>query len=322
MGVIGVRGVSWLVWRQHRTALWALLATTALVGGYLAYGALAARADLPRLDGCTGAAAEHSRRCTDALVAFQQQHQYPLRTALQCLLLLPLLFGLFLGGPLFAQEWESGTHRTALAQSVTRTRWFLAKLAVPVTLTVLFSGLITAAATWWWHTVAAPLGSTFPWYGPMPYDAIGPAATAKAVLMLLIGITLSLLVRRTVGAMGATVAVGAVVLFALEQGRGALWPVAEGRVHDLDGDPAPAGAWHLDGGLLSAGGRRMADLPDCFTATDEAQCLTAHGATGRWAEYHPSAHLWPLQWTETALCLTAAAALALFCHWWTRRRLT
>ncbi|MFI5987270.1 ABC transporter permease subunit [Streptomyces sp. NPDC051555] len=322
IGVRGVSGVSWLVWRQHRTALWALLATTVLVGGYLVSGALAAHTDLPGLDGCTGAAAEHSRRCSDALTTFQMRHQHPLRTALQGLLLLPLLFGLFLGGPLFAQELECGTHRTALSQSVTRTRWFLAKLAVPVTLTILFSGLITAAATWWWHTVATPLGSTFPWYGPMPFDAVGPAPTAKAVLMLLIGITLSLLVRRTVGAMGATVAVGAVVLFALEQARGALWPVAEGRVYDVGGDPAPSGAWLLDEGLLSTGGRRMADLPDCLAATDPTRCLTAHGAAGRWAEYHPSAHMWPLQWTETALCLTAAVALALFCHWWTRRRLT
>ncbi|MGW6708210.1 ABC transporter permease subunit [Streptomyces sp. NPDC054956] len=319
--MIGVRGVNWLVWRQHRTTLWALLAVTALVAGYLLYGGFGARGDLSLIDGCSGAA-EHVQRCNEALPAFQQQHQHPLRRALQALLLLPLLFGLFLGGPLFAQELETGTYRTALSQSVTRTRWFLAKLAVPVTLTVLFSGLITAAATWWWHTVATPLGSAFPWYGAMPYGAIGPAPVAKAVLMLLIGITLSLLVRRTVAAMGATAAVGAVVLFALEQVRSALWPVVEGSVRNLNGAASPADAWLLGDGLLSTGGRRMADLPKCFAAEDHGQCLAANGAAGRWAEFHPRSHLWPLQWMETGLCLAAAAALALFCFWWARRRLT
>ncbi|MFD9406457.1 ABC transporter permease [Streptomyces sp. NPDC059989] len=318
-----MKGVTWLVWRRHRTARWALLAGTALVAGYFAYGAYgAADAVVRQLDGCTGAGAENSRRCMDALTDFQQQHQYPLRRPLQVLVLLPLVFGLFLGAPLFAQELESGTYRTALAQSVTRTRWFLANLAVPAALTVLFAGLVTAAATWWWHTVAVPLGSRFPWYGLMPYDAIGPAPVAKAVLMLLVGIALSLLIRRTVAAMGAALAVGGILLFALERMRAALWPSVLVRQQGADVPGAPDGAWVLGEGLLSAEGRRIPDVPRCWGAEDYGQCLARHGATGRWAEYHPQAHLWPLQWVETGLCLAVAAALAAGCFWWTRRRLT
>lgn len=322
-----LRGVTWLVWRQHRTAWWSLLAGSALVAGFFLLGRHGAADALPRLDGCTGAAAAEaaageSARCMDALTAFQQQHQYPLRRPLQILLLLPLVFGLFLGAPLFAHELESGTHRTALAQSVTRTRWFLAKLAVPAALTVFFAGLVTAAATWWWHTVAGPLGSRFPWHGLMPYDAIGPAPVAKALLMLMVGITLSLVVRRTVAAMGATVAVGAVLLFALEQVRAALWPTVVTLRQGTTGAVAPDGAWILGQGLVSSTGERVPDVPACFASGDYGQCLADRGVTGQWAEYHPRSHLWPLQWMETGLCLTAAGVLVLVCYWWTRRRLT
>lgn len=317
-----VRGVTWLVVRQHRTAIRALLAGAVLVAGYCVLGRYGAAADVARLDGCTVLAAEGSPRCAEALLAFQREHQYPLRTPFQALALLPLVFGLFLGGPLFASELESGTHRTALAQSVTRTRWFLAKLAVPVGLTVLAGGLVAAAATWWWYEVSVPLGRWFPWHGWMPYDAIGPAALARALLLLMVGVTFSLVLRRTVAAMGATLAVGAALLFALEQVRSHLWPPVVSVWQGARGPATMGDSWPLGQGLVTSTGRRIAELPECFRAEEYGRCLTEHGITGEWARYHPRSHLWPLQWTESVLCLALAAGLALLCYWWTRRRLT
>src|SRR4051794_2330304 len=40
----------------------------------------------------------------------------------------PALIGLFWGAPLVARELETGTHRLAWTQGVTRTRWLLWKL--------------------------------------------------------------------------------------------------------------------------------------------------------------------------------------------------
>ncbi|WP_329376203.1 ABC transporter permease subunit [Streptomyces sp. NBC_01351] len=318
-----VRGVTWLVVRQHRTAMWTLLAGSAALAGYFLLGRYgAADAVAQQLAGCTGPAAEHSPRCADALTAFQQEHQYPLRQPLQALALLPLVLGIFLGGPLFAAELESGTYRTALSQSVTRTGWFLAKLAVPAALTVLVSGLVTVTATWWWHEVAGPLGSRFPWHGWMPYDAIGPAAVAKALLMLMTGIALSLVLRRTVAAMGATLAVGAALLFALERVRSSLWPAVVTQWRGTEGSDRLGDSWVLGQGLLTSAGQRVGDLPHCLRAEDFQQCLARNGIVGEWARHHPPSHLWPLQWAETGLCLVLAAVLGLFCFWWTRRRLT
>ncbi|WP_432076212.1 ABC transporter permease subunit [Streptomyces wuyuanensis] len=317
--MIGVRGVTWLVWRQHRAALWALLALTALVSGYLAYGAYESAEAARALDGCAGQDA--APQCSQVLVDFQQEHQYPLRLPLQLFLLLPLLLGVFLGAPLFAQELESGTLRTALSQSVSRVRLLRAKLAVPVMLTLFAAGVITACATWWWHTVAGAVGSNFPWYMPIPFDAVGPAPVAKALLVLVIGATLSLLLRRTVAAMAATAVVGTCALFALEQVRGGLWPTVTAQRSGLRADPAPSGAWSFEDGLVIAG-RRVPRSGECFAADDYEQCLAGKGVTGHWAEFHPASHFWPLQWAETGLCLAAAAALAGLCVWWTRHRLT
>ncbi|NXY96104.1 ABC transporter permease subunit [Streptomyces sp. BR123] len=318
-----VRGVTWLVVRQHRTAIWALLTGAVLLAGYFLIGRYgAADAVTQQLAGCTSPATEHSRQCSDALIAFQQEHQYPLRQPLQALALLPLVLGLFLGGPLFASEVESGTYRTALSQSVTRTRWFLVKLAVPVTLTVLVSGLVTASVTWWWHEVAGPLGSRFPWHGWIPYDVMGPAAVAKALLMLMAGATLSLVLRRTVAAMGATLALGAGLLLALERVRSSLWPTVITQRQDTKASDELADSWLLGDGLVTSSGQRVADLPQCMRAEDFQQCLAQHGITGQWAEHHPRSHLWPLQWMESGLCLALVALLGLICFWWTRHRLT
>ncbi|MEU5811448.1 ABC transporter permease subunit [Streptomyces sp. NPDC047718] len=318
--MIGVRGVTWLVWRQHRAALWALLALTVLVGGYLAYGGYTAAEAVRALGGCAGQ--DSAPQCSQALTDFQQEHQYPLRLPLQLLLLLPMLLGVFLGAPLFAQELESGTLRTALSQSVSRARLLRAKLAVPVMLTLVAAGVITACATWWWHTVAGAVGSEFPWYMPIPFDAVGPAPVAKALLVLMIGVTLSLLLRRTIAAMAATGTVGGSALFALEQVRGGLWPTVIAQRSGLGADAAPGDAWLFDDGLVVAAGRRVPQSGECFAADDYKQCLAGKGVTGHWAEFHPSSHFWPLQWAETGLCLAAAAALAGLCFWWTRHRLT
>ena len=48
------------------------------------------------------------------------------------LAVVPAVIGVFWGAPLVARELETGTHRLAWNQSVTRTRWLAAKLGVAV----------------------------------------------------------------------------------------------------------------------------------------------------------------------------------------------
>ncbi|WP_234476228.1 ABC transporter permease [Streptomyces sp. MBT65] len=231
-----------------------------------------------------------------------------------------MVFGLFLGGPQLAQEWESGTYRTVCTQSVTRLRWFAAKLLLPVTLTVLISGTIAAATTWWWRPAGSLLGGWFPWWQWYPYDGVGPVVVGLSVLSLLIGVTAGLILRRTVLAMGATVVLSAAAMYLLEQVRAHLLPTTLATVQHTTDSAAPSNAWVLAEGAVDAAGRKVSDPPGCYAVDDYTKCLVRHGRTGRWAEFHPSSHLWPLQWAETGLCLLAAGALAGVCVVWIRRR--
>ncbi|MBW8797563.1 MAG: ABC transporter permease [Streptomyces sp.] len=314
-----LRGLTWLIWRQNRTAFWIALAAAAAVAVYAAvqHQHVAAAVSAHHLDACHGR--ETSAGCLRNLLGFERDHQFPLRRPLQAMLLLPFLFGLFLGGPQLAQELESGTYRTVATQSVTRTRWFAAKLGVPLVMTVFVSGVFSAAMTWWWHPVAGVLGPLFPWQGWYPFYGVGPVVVGLCVLLYLLGATLGLVLRRTVLAMGATLVVGAGLFALLEQVRPYLWPVRTASAQHTSEPPAPGSAWMLADGPLSKDGRRVSEVTDCYAQSDFRRCLTGHGITGHWAEYHPASDFWPLQWTATGVCLALGVALVALSLWWIRR---
>ncbi|MET7528042.1 ABC transporter permease, partial [Streptomyces sp900116325] len=209
-------GLTWLIWRQNRTAFWIGLAVAAAISVYavVQHQHISAAITAQHLEDCHGH--EYTQACSRHLNQFAQQHLYPLRRPLQIMLLLPFLFGLFLGGPQLSQELESGTYRTVTTQSVTRMRWFAAKLGVPLGMTVAISCVIAAAMTWWWHPVAEALGPFFAWHQWYPFYGVGPVVVGLSVLFYVLGATLGLFLRRTVLAMGATLVTGAGLFVALE----------------------------------------------------------------------------------------------------------
>ncbi|MGI5248403.1 ABC transporter permease [Actinacidiphila glaucinigra] len=314
-----LRGLTWLIWRQNRTAFWIGLAVAAAVAGYalVQHQHAAAAVTAQHLDACRGH--QLTEGCFSRLNRFGQQYQFPMRRPLQAMLLLPFLFGLFLGGPQLAQELESGTYRTVATQSVTRMRWFAAKLGVPLAMTVVVSGVIAAAMTWWWHPVAEVMGPMFAWHEWYPFYGVGPVVVGLSVLLYLLGATLGLVLRRTVLAMGATLVAGAGLFALLEAVRPHLWPIRTGYAQHTDEPPVPDGAWQLADGPLSKDGHRVSEAWDCYASGNIKQCLASHGVTGRWAEFHPASDLWPLQWTATGLCLALGVVLLALSVWWTRR---
>jgi hypothetical protein len=317
-----LRGLTWLVWRQNRTAFRIGLVVALLIAGYAAvrHQQIVAAVDQQHLAACRGTSVS-STECFKKILKFGSAYQFPMRRPLQAMVFLPLLFGLFLGGPQLAQELESGTYRTACSQSVTRVRWFVAKLAVPVAMTVIVSGTVALAMTWWWHPAAEVMGGQFPWYEWYPFNGIGPVVVGQSVLMLLLGVTFGLLLRRTLAAMGATLAVGAGVLAGLDRIRGHLLPTVSANAQHTTVPPAPDNAWVVADGPLTPSGARTGDVMGCYSASDYNACMAGHGRTGHWAEFHPASQLWPLQWAETGLCLLLAAALAALCVWRVRRQL-
>jgi hypothetical protein len=114
-------------------------------------------------------------------------------------IVVPAIIGLFWGAPLIARELEGGTFRLAWTQSVTRSRWLVAKISVVGLASMATVGLLSLMVTWWsspLDTANMSLFSTFDERGIVP---IGYAAFAFAL-----GITAGVLIRRTLPAMATT----------------------------------------------------------------------------------------------------------------------
>lgn len=124
------------------------------------------------------------------------------------------IIGAFWGAPLIAREIESGTHRLVWSQSVSRRRWLGSKLALVGTVAALGMAVLTVVVTWWsWpidRAIAAGHGSgTFSLsrMDPVVFGARGVVPVGYALFALSVGVTLGLLVRRSIPAIALTLLV-------------------------------------------------------------------------------------------------------------------
>jgi hypothetical protein len=117
-------------------------------------------------------------------------------------IVVPGLLGAFLGAPLVAGELESGTFRLAWTQDVSRGRWLAVRLAVTGLACMAVAGLLGWLVTWW----AGPLDRVgVDQFGSFDSRDIVPAGYAAFAFAL--GVLLGALLRRTLPALAATLAV-------------------------------------------------------------------------------------------------------------------
>jgi hypothetical protein len=186
--------VIWLAWRQFRTqasvaggALIAVAITFLLTGPHLAHA----------YDTTVLTCKVHGD-CAPVLANFFARDRL-IRDLSRAAILVPALLGVFWGAPLVAREMENGTFRMAWTQSVTRSRWIVIKLGVVAAASVAVAGLFSLMVTWWsspFDTITKDPFGTFDLRGIVP---IGYAAFAFAL-----GVTMGVLIRRTIPAMAAT----------------------------------------------------------------------------------------------------------------------
>ncbi|MER8159348.1 transporter [Streptomyces sp. NPDC094472] len=322
------RGPLWLAWRRQRTVLVTGGVLILALAGYLVYQrtGMAALihdrgvADCRLWRDCNGAPLESSDRLSEAFVRLETYRAALLDTA-RLLLAIPAVIGAFVGAPLIAREFESGTAALVWSQSVGRVRWLLATLALPVVATLAATTLLAALFTWWWW----PVRGTFPdvqWGDTLPFDVMGPAFVSLSLLSLFLGTAFGLVLRRTLPAMACTLAVTAGVVYGLQQLRPHLMPrftvTAGVRVHA----EAPFGGWYVGSGYLDGTGARvdgsvctgLGGWPAIF------RCLDRRHLAEEYEDYHPIGHFWPMQWVQAGICLAVAVALAASCVWWIGRR--
>jgi hypothetical protein len=117
---------------------------------------------------------------------------------------IPGVIGLFWGAPLVARELETGTYRLAWTQSITRTRWLGIKLAVVGLASMAVAGLLSLLVTWWAGPIDKVNANRF---SPPFFDERGVVVIGYAAFGIALGVTLGLIIRRTVPAMATTLAV-------------------------------------------------------------------------------------------------------------------
>ncbi|MER7704554.1 hypothetical protein ABTX81_16895 [Kitasatospora sp. NPDC097605] len=309
----GPRGVLWLAWRQSRVSV-RTMAVPALLTALLLivlHFLIQDRAELWVRTGCDHAT-DWSLSCQ---VQYGRMEMLTLifTDALQpAVTLVPVLLGTFLGGPLLAQEYERGTLRLVLAQSVGPGRWLAARLAVPGAAVLLLSTMVAGLSSWvWWSDIRHNRAAFDPPFQGFTYPALGVVHIAWSLFALALGVLVGQLLRRTVAAVlasGAAVALAHAVVIVL---RPYLWPVVdEEQPYNtvLGGFSKPTGSWLVEQGVVLADGTRMT-ADDCLNAAD-----VCNAAPDSWGQYHPVSHFVPIQLVESGLllALTAGAVALVF----------
>ncbi len=343
----------WLTWRQSRAQIVTALAALAVFAILLA----ATGPRLASMYAASGIASCRGTGCGQVASNFLGLLSgiYPVvyTLGLAAVIFAPAGIGIFWGAPLIAREFETGTFRMAWTQSITRAQWLASKLALPGLAAIAVTEGLSLMHGWW----AAPIGqaarvadlSNFPLgmspFSLLAFDAHGVVPIGYAAFGFALGVTTGILIRRAIPAMAVTLAIFTAVQVAVPlwirpylfppahttqslaanfSGQQSVGPGGE-FTFALDHIDSQPGAWILSSGAVNAAGQPVSVMPAaCVHAAnatgDPMQCLASHGIAIA-VTYQPTSRYWPIQWTETAICLALALALAGFCYWRLGRRL-
>ncbi|TDD16404.1 ABC transporter permease [Nonomuraea diastatica] len=348
----------WLTWRQFRGSaammaalLVVLAAALAVTGPDLASGYSAGITDCTR-----------DNTCDRFYDQFFDEYQTPFMAISLVVLLLPALVGLFWGAPLITRELEAGTHLLVWNQSVTRGRWLAVKLGLTGLAATAAAGLCGLAVTWWSDPLDRSASESLALMAPLVFGARGIAPMGYAAFAFVLGVTMGMLVRRTLPAMALTLALFAALQLAmpllvrphLMPPITATFELGKANVDHLgvprDGGgsaqlllrpavPGHAGAWVLSSELLDPSGRDIggSDSEGAIqVSTTSGPCSPAGAASGQdicmaeinrlgyrqQATYQPLDRFWPFQWIETGIYALLTLGLTWFSFWWIRRRLS
>jgi hypothetical protein len=248
----------------------------------------------------------------------------------------PALPGLLWGAPAVATELETGTNQFAWTQSITRRRWLAVRAGWLLLATAVLAGAVSAIVTWWSGPFNALTADAFQ---VNRFDITDIVPVGYAIFAMALGICAGTLLRRTLPALGITLAgfAGLRVLIALWLRLHYMTPVVV--YYKLTAPFTPAGSYlPVSQGVVGPDGRPAAldnavpnyngvPLPAaCVRAMQNnpnpqavLPCLAAHGYQGS-ISYQPASRFWAFQGIETGTFLLLAAALIVIAFWVLRRR--
>jgi hypothetical protein len=285
---------------------------------------------------CLASAAQRDD-CRDLINAFSDKFN-GLTILIIPLVLLPALFGAFVGGPLVARDVEAGTHRFFWTQSITRRRW-LASSTGAVLVTAAIAGTIFTLITGAWLHVTNRV--TDERLADL-YEIQGVVPIAATVMTAAIGVLAGALIRRTLPAMAVTIGSFIVVrlVLAIVVRPRLMSPVTLESAF-RGGDPMDGtGAWILSEQMVDAAGNVLSrngmldvtaligtcpslpagsgDRPG-FEKVDA--CLSELGARNV-VRYHPGDRFWTFQILESLIMVGIAGVVVAAAFWVVRRKIS
>jgi hypothetical protein len=308
----------WLAWRQLRTQAFVIFGGLALLAVFVLYSGLRLR----HFYGTSGVkTCSKVGTCDLAVNAFTSHYGWQQTVLAILILFLPAVTGVFWGAPLVAREFETGTFRLAWTQSVTRTRWLAAKVAVVGFASVAATALLTLMVTWWF----TPLDHYQRRFDQALFGERNIAPIGYAAFAFALGLIAGLVLRRTLAAMAVTL-VGYIVARMVV----VLWvrPHFAPALHylgPLQGDPAArnlstfdqTGAWVVKNQVLDAAGHPTTTVR--ISVPDGDPCFATHTCVSGYHQaitYQPANRYWSFQWDEMLLFTGIAVVLVGFCFWW------
>lgn len=328
--------MTWLTIRQYRIHIVAMLVIAVLLALGLVFAADHAarvRAEL-RIDSCVPLP-NSNLNCAELNVEWIQRVG-PFNYLFYALYVLPALVASYVGGPLFAVEFERATHRLAWTQSISRVRWAAVKFGV-IFVVVLLTGLALAPFGGG-HRVLMQSGFA----GgdvPSPFDTFeieGPALVAYIVFGLAAGALFGAWSRRILTGMFVALLVFGVVRVGVHNLRPMYQPPATapfpGSVLFQPSTVVPPDAWLLGVTAIDLEGRPVAQeritalSREYFSSprqvgpnVNDNTFFLEHGVIRQYA-FQPADRFWTFQAIEAAIFTALAALCAALTLWRIRTR--
>jgi len=240
---------------------------------------------------------------------------------------LPVLLGAFVGAPLLAREFETGTFRFAWTQGAGRTRWAVAALVLPAAALTAAAGAFTALFYWYFRPFLAD-GQVSEML-PLAFALLGVAFAAWTLFAFALSAFFGTLFRRTLPAVAVTL----VIYIGLAIGTAtAIRPhyMTAVTVPGWNGSPgagwvissyvkSPAGQVLSQGDLSNVAAHLPASVQNSQNPNAFTDWLSQHGYT-LWQTVQPDSRFWHFQLIEGGWLLAVSAVLIGGCVWMVRRR--
>jgi hypothetical protein len=336
--------MTWLTWRQYRAQaavaalVLAVFATVVLVTGFQ----LAAQWHT-LLASCTASRTCASLQEGGTSLGSVLGHDIAILS-----MLAPVLFGVLVGAPLVAHEFEARTSDFTWAQSITRTRWLAVKVGWVLLAAAVWGGVIATLVTWWSGPRNAAFANAFQ---SNYFDQQGLVPVAYSVFATALGIAAGAVLRRTLPAIAIVIGgfIGMRLWISQDLRMHFMTPVTTFYGVAANFNP-PAGSINTGGGLINKAGQLVTGsfgnvLIDGVPSTSlPAACqrlipASANGPNGpsgatlnavygclqkagyrQFLSYQPISRYWAFQGIETGIYLAVAAALIAITFYAVRRR--